>query len=220
MEEFLNKVAKAPASAKVGVGAVGVMLLLALHYFLVYSDQESDLERLRNELSDAETTLVQKENIAKHLTKYQREVERLEQEVNEASTSLPAQKEISDLLRSISDLAKKAGLEIKQFAPGSETKREFYAEVPLSMTLVGTYHEVLSFFYSISKLTRIVNVSNVVMDKPSIKEKKVIVQTECDATTFRLLSEDELAKQAALAKEDEKKKALAAKKKPSGEEGE
>ncbi|NIR47567.1 type 4a pilus biogenesis protein PilO, partial [candidate division KSB1 bacterium] len=65
-----------------------------------------------------------------------------------------------NLLTSISSLAKDQGLEILRFRPLGEQPKGFYAEVPVQMSLVGSFHDVVMFFDKVGKLPRIVNINN------------------------------------------------------------
>jgi len=74
-----------------------------------------------------------------------------------------------------------------KFVPHSEVKRNFYAEIPVSMDIEGNYHEILTFFDKIAKEDRIINVSNIVMKSPKISSGKVMLKASCMAKTFRSL---------------------------------
>ena len=68
----------------------------------------------------------------------------------------------------MSALAKDSGLDVKLFKTSLEQKRDFYAEVPVQISLGGTYHQLASFFDAVGHLTRIVNISNVSIGSPRI----------------------------------------------------
>jgi type IV pilus assembly protein PilO len=112
--------------------------------------------------------------------------------LKEAVAQLPDTKEIPDLLSNISSVGRDAGLEIAQFRQREEVLRDFYAEVPVEVRVRGTYFQVEGFFNEVSRLTRIVNVSDVGMKSPSTaSEDPVRLETSLSATTFRFLDDAE-----------------------------
>ena len=104
-----------------------------------------------------------------------------------AGKLLAKRKEIPDLIRQISDLGVQTGLQISLLRPQPEQAKEFYAEVPIIVKVVGDYHAVGQFFDALGRLPRIVSVSNVQM---SMRKAKTL-ETQCLATTFRFFEEAE-----------------------------
>jgi type IV pilus assembly protein PilO len=87
------------------------------------------------------------------------------------------------------------------FKPGAEQPKDFYSEVPVSVRVTGRFHNTLAFFDEVSRLPRIVTISNIQMKKAEGPGKEVVLQTDCNATTYRFLEEEARAK-----KEKPKKK--------------
>jgi type IV pilus assembly protein PilO len=92
-------------------------------------------------------------------------------------------------------------LEFELFKPGQETQAEFYAQMPISIKVQGTYHELGAFATDISKLSRIVTLNDLVITNPNkaagkdakAKSGDVILTMEAVAKTYRYLDADELA---------------------------
>ena len=80
-------------------------------------------------------------------------------------------------------------LVINNIEPQGEQKQSFYASIPIVMSVTGNYHEIGVFLDSISKLARIVNVTNIKMGSPKTVNEKLVVQASYIATTFRFLPE-------------------------------
>ncbi len=116
--------------------------------------------------------------------------------LKKALRELPNDREIPELLKRISSVARKVGLEIKKFQPLPEVVREYYAEVPVALEVAGSYHEVAMFFDRLSKLGRIVYVKNVEIKNPEEQGGKVFLDVVGTSVTFRFLSEDEITKAA------------------------
>ena len=80
-----------------------------------------------------------------------------------------------------------AGLDFLLFQPKPETAMEFYAEIPVDITVSGTYHQVAVFFDKVSNLPRIVNIRNIKMAPAGQKESGGILTTACQAVTYKFI---------------------------------
>ncbi|MFH2043913.1 MAG: type 4a pilus biogenesis protein PilO [Pseudomonadota bacterium] len=100
--------------------------------------------------------------------------------------ALPEKKEIPTLLESISLCGQDAGLEFILFQPQGERQKNFYAEIPVSIQVIGKYHNVATFFDKVARLPRIVNINNINMKVD--KGNKLF--TSCTAVTYRFLKAD------------------------------
>ncbi|VAV82634.1 hypothetical protein MNBD_DELTA01-1671 [hydrothermal vent metagenome] len=132
--------------------------------------------------------------IAKDIPRFQQEKEELELKLKKALSQLPNEKEIPNLIESISNAGKDAGLKIMLFRPLPEVPRGFYAEVPVNMNVEGTYESIFNFCKKVSELPRIVNVEgiNVLIDDSGKKLKgNPVVKSDFVATTFRFIPDAE-----------------------------
>ncbi|MDY7038440.1 MAG: type 4a pilus biogenesis protein PilO, partial [Thermodesulfobacteriota bacterium] len=98
---------------------------------------------------------------------------------------LPNKKEIPDLLRTITKLGRESNLEFRLFSPRAERRKGFYLEIPVSIIVSGSYHNVAMFFDKVGRMDRIVNILNVSM-KP-VKALSTRLVTTCSAITFRFV---------------------------------
>lgn len=189
IDEFLQR----PRSHIVGAWA-GVLLLLSLIYWQYsfrpqdkeYVAQEEEVEKLSQKIAD-ETRR------ARNLGKLKEKIKELDIKLKIALQELPDKREISELLSSVSNLARDAGLEVTLFRPGSELAKDFYAEVPVSISVLGSFHQVATFFDEVGQLSRIVNINQIAIRDPQVHPDNVQVRTDCVATTFRYLDEAERA---------------------------
>ena len=192
MDRILDAIAKAPMAAKAGVLAVIVVLLTALNYFVFsiptfgssISDTEQRITRAETEQKRLDNDLIEKTAIANNLNQFRREKELLEQRLQEALAELPEEKKIDELLQLFQERARKAGLEISTIEPAPEVNEKFYARVPINMAVTGNFHEIVTFFDSLARLTRIVNVNNILLDAPKDTGGKVILNGKFLVTTF------------------------------------
>ena len=192
MEKFLEQFAKIPLQQKIAIAVGGVVLIGAMTYLLSVSDAVAKIESLDEQIATQETQLVELEAKAQHRQQFMREVERLKQRLREAEEQLPKQQEIPKVLRDIDYEAKQAGLRVDRFEPQVEAQQGDFAAVPLKMTVRGNYHEIAVFLDRLSKMPRIVNVTDLNMTTPNVENKKIVVASSYTATTYRFLEREEI----------------------------
>ena len=156
-----NSLTKLPLGGQLGVSAFVAALILGLFWYFWYSpalDEESkkqaQLETLQREIRALEVT-------ANKLQEFQREVQLLEAQLEILKRVLPPDKETPDLMRKVQSLASQSSLNITRFNPGPEVLKDFYKEVPYTVDVEGTYHNLGIFFDRVSRLPRLINLANV-----------------------------------------------------------
>ena len=196
MEKFIERIAKAPLGAKIGAVAAALILVTALNYFVFaipYGDPIKDVDakvkRVVKEQEQLDRDFIEKKSIANDLNLYRRAKEILEQQLEDALAELPTEKNIDELLVLFQDRAQKAGLEIKTIVPEGERPEGFFARIPIPMTVTGNYHEIATFFDSLGRLRRIVNVNDITLDAPHEVKGKVVVNAKFLLTTFMFVDQ-------------------------------
>ncbi len=187
MGDIVERIAKLPDYQKVLIGLLVYLLLFMAFHMLVnkrLKGQIEDAHRRTGELIEERDTT---RRIAENKDQFQRDVEKLNEELSRALKELPNEREIPGLLRNISHLGRKNGLEFALFQPLPEVRRDFYAEVPVEIIVSGTYHEVALFFDRVGKLPRIVNIRNVKMSAPQERSGRIVLTTTGEAVTYRFL---------------------------------
>lgn len=195
-----------PGAAKAGAIAIVCALLLGAGYYFDTRDQLEQLnrhERKENELKD---TFKKKANKAANLEAYKQQMVEMEQSFGAMLKQLPSKTEVAELLVDISQTGLASGLEFELFKPQGETPREFYAELPIQLRVVGDYHEFGSFVSGVAALPRIVTLHDFSIT-PN-KDGKLVM--EATAKTYRYLDDEELQ-----AQEEKNKPAAKTKGKPS-----
>ncbi|MBI4517131.1 MAG: type 4a pilus biogenesis protein PilO [Deltaproteobacteria bacterium] len=202
MNELLARIFEMPPRQRVLllVGGVGALLFLYL-YFWYWPNADAIAEK-ETKIEDLTRERDKKAALAGNLELARKTVADLNAALKQAVAQLPDTKEIPDLLSSISSVGREAGLDVIQFRQREEQPIDFYAEVPVEIVVRGTFHQMAAFFDQVSRLTRIVNMSNIGMKIPTKAERDVVLDTSCTATTFRFLDEAERER---IAKEREKK---------------
>jgi type IV pilus assembly protein PilO len=188
-QDVLNTVNKAPLGQKLGFLAVLIAIVTLGNWYFFVDPAQTQIQQRQATLRTLEDELIQKQSIANNLAQFKHEKEILERRLAQALTELPNEANIDDLIRSLSEIGTKSGLVINNIEPQSEQKQSFYASIPIVMSVTGNYHEIGVFLDSISKLARIVNVTNIKMGTPKTVNEKLVVQASYIATTFRFLPE-------------------------------
>ncbi len=210
MNDLLERFFELESRQRVMAVAAALVLVFGGYWYFVYAGRHAETVTVTAKIRDLKQQREAKQKLVANIGQLQETVRELGAQLKEAEAQLPDSKEIPDLLSSISSAGRDSGLEVTLFRQRQEQLRDFYAEVPVDVTVRGNYHEVAAFFDRVGKLDRIVNVGDIVMQAPKREGDEMVVDTTCSATTFRFLDEkerEEIAKEkAAKAKESKKKK--------------
>ena len=169
---------------RVLIYASAIVLLVGCFAYFAYLPKHKEIGKLESEYKELAGKLDKAKKNAKQLNYYRTKMKAAEAQFNIVMKALPEKKEIPTLLDGISQAARDAGLDITQFQPNPERPKEFYAEVPISISVSGNYHNVAMFFDKISNLPRIVTIDSIRMspDKDGIK-----LLTSCTAVTYKFI---------------------------------
>ena len=189
-QELLTRVNKVPLPQKLIAVGVVVLGITTANWFVAISPTLDVIQQRQAEQRRLEDDLIQKQSIANNLAQFRHEKEILERRLQQALTELPNEANIDDLIRSISEVGNKSGLIINTIEPMGEQKQSFYASIPIVMSVTGNYHEIGVFLDSVSKLARIVNVTNIKMGGVKTVNEKLVVNASYVATTFRFLPQE------------------------------
>lgn len=172
---------------KLGIlGIIILLIVLVLGQYLLLPAYEK-LDAKDQEYTKLEQDLNEKKRVAQDPKVFEAKLESVKRDLEIKKAQLPDKKEIPQLLTTISSLGKESGLNFLLFRPKPEVPKEFYAEIPVEIKVEGGYHEVASFFSRVGNLDRIVNITNVIIEKPKDQGGKMILTTSCLATTFMFI---------------------------------
>jgi type IV pilus assembly protein PilO len=171
---------------------LGVLVVIsALYFHSFFSPQQEELNGLKGDLNKLEKELNESKALTRDHQKFKDQVAKLEEELKKALTQLPNEKEIPEILKNITSLGRESNLEFSLFRPKAEEPQQFYAKVPIELTLLGNYHNVGIFFDKVSKLPRIINVVDFNMtrakDTRGRGEAEVLVRASCLVNTYRFI---------------------------------
>lgn len=180
-----------PLAPRVAI-LLGIFLaLLGAAWWFGWSGQLEELNNEKTQELSLRDDWLNKKNQSVNLEEYRRQLAEIDRSFGALLKQLPNRSEMGDLLVDINKAAQGRGLSIELFKPGSESVKEFYAEVPITLTLIGGYHDIGAFTGDIAKLPRIVTLNDINLTTGSREDVLVLKTT---AKTFRYLDAEELAK--------------------------
>ena len=196
MELGLNKL---PWYGQVGAFLiVAITLFLAFRFYYVGPQLEAQVLK-QTELQQKRSEVAQAEQDAIELAAFQMEVDDLNNRLEALSAVLPEQQEVAGLLRRLQTFAVQSNLTLRAFRPQAAVIQEMHSEWPIRLELDGTYHNLGMFFDRVSKFSRIINISDVLIRAKEPPELNLTITAECTATTFVLLNVPEIEAETAPA---------------------
>jgi type IV pilus assembly protein PilO len=191
MQGRLEKVTKLSKAVRFSIlAAIGISFAVG-YYFLFYEDKAAELKQLHTQELELQRKLSEVRSVAANIAAFEAEIADLEIKLKTALRQLPNEKQLEVLLTDISNLGKTAGVEIKSFKRNSEVVHDFYAEVPIEISLEGEFHDIAEFFDLMSKLPRIVNMGSLAMGIVRENENETVLTVRGTATTFRFVGREE-----------------------------
>lgn len=182
----LSNVANWPLPARVVLIGLVFVTVLGLGYWFDIKDQGIRLEKAEKKETELRLTFEAKAGKAANLAAYEQQLEEMKASFGAMLRQLPNKTEVAELLVDISQSGLAAGLEFKLFKPQNEVPREFYAELPISIRVKGSYHEFGNFISGVAALPRIVTVHNINMTP----DKDGELTMDILAKTYRYLDEE------------------------------
>jgi type IV pilus assembly protein PilO len=153
-------VTQAPRPQKIIMGVILLAILVAGGYFLLLSPKMIEVNDLRGQRAAKQAELLQSRAVAASLARFKQEAQALRTKLEAAKERLPSEKEIPGLYRQVSDLAFQSGLSVSLFQPKDPATKDIYQEVPISINAEAAYHQLGSFFDRLSRLPRILNLTD------------------------------------------------------------
>lgn len=191
-----------PLLPKVVVLGLLVVLILVAGAFFDWKDQLDALDRAQDEEAKLRVSYSEKKAKAVNLELYVQQLKEIEQAFGALLKQLPNKSEMDALLTDINQAGLGRGLQFELFRPATrERMADFYAELPITVKVTGTYHDMGAFASDVAQLPRIVTLNDIGI----VNDKGTLVM-DATAKTFRYLDEDEVAKQRKSAKDTKAKK--------------
>lgn len=194
LQRYLDpkKIGNAPILFKLGVLVVVLAAIVGASWYFDWQDQIDKIAREATKETGLREKFKAKKLEAINLPAYLKQLEDIEKSFGALLKQLPGKAEMDALLTDINQAGLGRGLQFELFRPAAaETRRDFYAELPITIRITGNYHDIGAFASDIGKLSRIVTLNDIGL-APSGKGTLALDAT---AKTFRYLDEGELAAQ-------------------------
>ena len=177
------------------------LIIVAAGGFFDWKDQLEVLDKQQDEELKLKQSYAEKKAKAVNLELYVQQLREIEQSFGALLKQLPNKSEMDALLTDINQAGLGRGLQFELFRPASQERMaDFYAELPISVRVTGTFHDMGAFASDVAQLPRIVTLNDI-----AIVNDKGTLSMETTAKTFRYLDEDEIAKQRKAAKDAKEK---------------
>jgi type IV pilus assembly protein PilO len=194
LNEILDNLLERPGKQKLSILIVTIILLAALHYSFLYGPRADELAKLSDSVEIAQNEKMVKTQKSANLLRLRKDLQQLDADLRKAVAQLPDKREIPELLSGISAKARQVGLDVLLFRPRPEAFQDFYAEVPVDITVKGSFHNTVSFFDEVGRLDRLVNIDNIGFKNPTAAGDNIVLETTSVATAFRFLDDAERKK--------------------------
>jgi len=194
----LKNAGSLPIPVKLVLLSILALALLVAGYFFLWSPEQDELEKAKAKEVELRQTFLSKKSQAVKIEAYRQQMVDIEQTFGALLKQLPDRSEMDGLLTDINQSGLGRGLEFELFKPGQEVVADFYAEMPISLKIVGNYHDIGAFATDVSRLSRIVTLNDI---KIARQAKGATLSLDAVAKTYRYLDASEIAsKQAANTK--------------------
>ena len=191
-----------PLLPKIVVLGLILVVIVVAGGLLDWRDQFDSLDRVQAEEVKLRESYASKKAKAVNLELYVQQLREIEQSFGALLKQLPNKSEMDALLTDINQAGLGRGLQFELFKPATQERlADFYAELPISVRVTGSYHDMGAFASDVAQLPRIVTLNDIV-----IANDKGTLTMDAVAKTFRYLDEDEVAKQRRSAKDAKAKK--------------
>jgi type IV pilus assembly protein PilO len=170
-----------------------LLVALGLIYFFVWQDRMPELQKREDQEQALRNEFHTKHAKAVNLSVYKQQLADIEKSFGALLRQLPSKTEVPNLLVDISQTGLASALQEKLFQPGAEAKKDFYAELPIKITLTGSYHDFGAFVSGIAALPRIVTLHDITITPIDKSGGFDQLQLDVTAKTYRYLDDDELA---------------------------
>lgn len=196
--DFMERLENIPSFYRWMVIPGLLIFLAAMYWNFLYQPYAEALTALQESIETKQQTIAKHQKVAEKLDTFRTQVSELEAKLRTLLRELPESREIPGMIRRISDVGIRTGLQINLIKPQPEQRKEFYAEIPIQVRVKGSYHAVGRFLDDLAHLERIISVDGIQIEGNN-------QETQCTATTFRFLDEAEANEAAAAAKKGAKK---------------
>jgi len=205
-----NNIGNWPQKAKVVFCVLLALFIMIMSWFLLISGKRDELASLESRESQLRSEFEKEQGRAVNLEPLKQQLTQMEQVLQQMLRQLPSKTEMPDLIIDISQTALSSGLANELFQPGAEQPKEFYAEKPIALRMVGSYHQFGAFVSGVASLPRVVILTMHDINlkpkdpKTGITARSGALELSGTVKTYRYLDDVEMEAQEKAAAEKEK----------------
>lgn len=170
-ELTIENIGQWPTPVKYAVCVLCAVFVIAIGYWVLIKPSQEQYHLLQQQEKKLKREFERKQRQAANLHIYKEQLVEIQKRFGEMLQQLPAKHEMPGLLEDISKTGLQSGLSFELFAPQAEQQHDFYIELPIKITVIGTYHQLAVFLSRIAKLSRIVTLHDFVIDKRIQRDK-------------------------------------------------
>ncbi len=146
-----------------GAVIAGGAVVTAALYFTMFKSQTDKNTAAQHALEDKVRENNELESYRPKLKQMEQQLAELKQQLEIEQRIVPDEKQVDQFIQIMDGEAVKAGVELRRYKAEAVKAQQYYSEVPFDLELDGPYYSMLNFFDRVSKLERIVNVSNLLV---------------------------------------------------------
>jgi type IV pilus assembly protein PilO len=184
-----------PWAPKIALLIVLLVAMLAVAWWFDWRDQAALLAQRQQEEQKLRDEWISKKRQAINLDEHRQQLAEIDRQFGALLRQLPNRAEMESMLADINQAGLGRGLQFELFKPGAERVKDFYAEMPISISILGSYHDLGAFAADVARMPRIVTLNNVALEGT----KEGGLKMNAMAVTYRYLDEEELVRQRAAA---------------------
>ena len=198
-----NDIGSAPTSVRYVILGFLLIIILAIGYFLLIKDKTEQLELVQNLENSLRVDFEAKQAKAANLESYEAQLAEMQELLETMFRQLPSKTEMDKLLVDVSQTALGAGIDVQLFQPNAEAFHDFYAERPISVRMLGDYHQFGEFVSGVASLPRVVilTMHDIALRRATDRDVGVSLNDgrlilEGTVKTYRYIDEEEAAQRA------------------------
>jgi len=198
-----NDIGSAPVSVRYFILGVLLIIILAIGYFLLIKDKTQQLEMVQKLELSLRSEFEQKQAKAANLEAYEAQLAEMQELLETMFRQLPSRTEMDKLLVDVSQTALGSGIDVQLFQPNTEAYHDFYAERPISVRMLGDYHQFGDFVSGVASLPRVVilTMHDIALRRANERDMGVTTNDgrlilEGTVKTYRYIDEEEAAERA------------------------
>jgi len=174
-----------PLATKLAALAVVLVLICVGYYLMMWVPLQDAIVQEKAQVESQRVILKKNKRLASNIPKKREEYKNLQKQLKIALNMLPKKSQIPDLLEGVTWAGKDSGLNFASFKPGKEKAQSIYAEVPVTLSVSGSFKQLLTFLKRVGEMPRIVDIKNLTLSKGDKESTALKIQGQ--AVTYRFV---------------------------------